>query len=456
MQRLAPGPRGHAIVGMLFDVRRDRLGLVTGIRREFGDIVRFRMASRTLHLISHPDYIRHVLVDNQANYRKGVGLSQAKRWLGEGLVTSEGSVWARQRRLVQPSFQRARLGSFASLVTECTADVIDNWRATAAEGGPIELASQMMRLTLRIIARMMFSADLNDHGELGAAFTTALHDAMDRMTAIVALPDWAPFPGKRRFLKALRVLDEVVSRLIREHRESTSPPDDLITRLLAERDEDGGRMDDGEIRDQVLTILLAGHETTASSIAWTLHLLQSHPEARAGMLHEARQTLDGRTPTHEDVPRLTWTRMVYEEALRLFPPVWLIPRRSVGEDEIGGYYIPPESELLICPYVMHRHPDYWTDPDVFDPRRFSAEQTAVRPPFTYLPFGAGQRACVGKSLAMTEALLILTMIGQAYELHAEPDHPVVPEPLLTLRFRHGIHVRPELRQPECVSPIISS
>jgi cytochrome P450 len=432
---------------MLFDVRRDRLGLVTSIRREFGDIVRFRMASRTLHLISRPDYVRHILVDNHANYCKGVGLSQAKRWLGEGLVTSEGATWARQRRLVYPSFQSSQLASFGDVVTACTADAMASWRAAADNGQPLELSSQMMSLTLRVIARFMFSTDLTDQGELGTAFTTALRDAMDRMTAIVALPDWLPFAGKRRFVKAIAALDSMVSSIVQEHRNPAKRYDDLVSRLLAGRDEAGDRLSDREIRDQVLTILLAGHETTASSIASTLYLLDCHSDARRQVLDEIKRVPCGRMPTSEDIPRFTWTRMVYEEALRLFPPVWLIPRRALDADEIGGYYIPPHSEVLVCPYVMHRHPDYWQNPDVFDPRRFSPEQAAGRPAYAYLPFGAGQRACIGKSLAMTEALLILAMVVQTYELRAVPGHPVLPEPLLTLRFRNGILVQPVLQNP---------
>jgi cytochrome P450 len=445
--RLAPGPRGTAVVGKLFDVRRDRLGLVTTIHREFGDIVRFRMMSRTLHLISRPDYIRHVLVDHQANYCKGVGLSQAKRWLGEGLVTSEGAAWARQRRLVQPSYQRAHLPSFGAVVTDCAAAAIEDWRAAAFDGKPIELAGQMMRLTLRVIARVMFSTELADDGRLAAAFTTALRDAMDRMTAMVALPDWIPVPGKRRFVRAISALENVVSEIIEEHRNSGRHYDDLVSRLLAERDENGDSLDSREIRDQVLTMLLAGHETTATSIAWTLYLLDRHPEARRRVVEETDALLCGRVPTPEDLPLLTWTRMVYEEALRLYPPVWLIPRRTLAADEIGGYYIPPASEVLICPYVMHRHPDYWPDPDLFHPARFSAERSACTPPYCYLPFGGGPRACVGKTLAMTEALLVLAMVVQTYELQVVPGHPVVPEPLLTLRFRNGILVRPILRDP---------
>ena len=450
--KLAPGPRPHLLVGNLADVRRDRLGLITRLRREYGDLVRFKMASRTLHVVSRPEYVRHVLHENHQNYCKGVGLAQAKRWLGEGLVTSEGEKWARQRRMVQPSFHRARLGPFAAIVAETAGAMIDRWRGLAARGEVIDLAEQMMRFTVSVIAKVMFSTDIANAGEMGAAFATALHDAMERMTEIVALPDWFPTPGKRRFQRAIRVLDGIVRAIVQEHRNG-AVRDDLVSRLLAERDGPDGGFTDEEVRDQVMTILLAGHETTATSIAWTFHLLGQHPEALEAMRAEADTVLNGRVPTHEDVPRLVWARQVYEESLRLYPPVWLIPRRAIAADVVGGYFIPPDSDMLICPWVIHRHPDYWDDPETFDPRRFAAEETAARLPYTFLPFGAGPRACIGKSLAMMEALIALTMITQHFRLEPVDGGAVIPEPLLTLRFRNGIRMRPVLLHREAVSAV---
>jgi cytochrome P450 len=400
------------------------------------------MGPHVLHLVSHPDHIRHVLHDNHANYQKGVGLAQAKRWLGEGLVTSEGDVWSRQRRLMQPAFQRQRLAPFSSVVTDATARMLDHWRGSADRGESINVASQMMRLTLGVIARMMFSTDVTNPDQVGAAFTTALAEAMERMTALVALPDWLPVPGKLRFKRALGTLDSVVSKIIREHRDGSRTDHNLISMLMAEREETQRGFDDQELRDQVLTMLLAGHETTASSLAWTLYLLDRHPEAGARVRAEVDRVLAGRTPAYDDIPRLVWTRMVYEEALRLYPPVWLIPRRALSTDEVGGYHIPTGSDVLISPYVIHRRPDYWVEPEAFDPERFSAAESAGRLRFSYLPFGAGPRACIGSSLAIMEALLILAMITQQYRLRLVPGHPVVPEPLLTLRFRHGLAMLP--------------
>ncbi len=427
---IAPGPRGHALFGELLPIRRDPLEFVTRMWREHGDVVRFRMGLHIAHLVSDPEAVGHVLQDNYANYRKGIGLAQARRWLGDGLVTSEGTVWARQRRLIQPVFQRQRLAGVSPVVTTATAAMIDAW--CAGPGGHIDIASQMMRLTLAIITRVMFSATIADAGEIGAAFTTTLHDAMTRMTALARVPGWLPSPGNLRFRRALRTLNALVDALIQRHREEGGAPHDLLSMLAAEG------LGDRELRDQVLTMLLVGHETTASALAWTFYLLASHPWAWTRLKDEIDRVLGGRVPTHDDLPGLVWTRQVLDESLRLYPPVWLIPRQAIAADEVGGYPIPAGSEVLISPYILHRHPDHWEKPDVFAPERFSAERAVKRHRSVYIPFGAGPRACVGSALATLEAILILAMVAQRCRLELAPGFEAVPEPLLTLRFRHGL------------------
>jgi cytochrome P450 len=433
----APGPRGLAFLRQLLEVRHDRLGLVTRIAREFGDIAQFRMGLRVLYLVNQPDSIGHILQKNHGNYLKGVGLVQARRWLGKGLVTSEGEAWSRQRQLIQPSFQRQHQASFAAVVTAATGTMLERWSETAEQGGNLEIPSQMMRLTLEVITRAMFHTQITDSDAVGAAFTVALQDTMDRMAAVLIFPDWLPFPGKIRFKRALRTLDMIVNEIIYEHRREGINRNDLLSRLAAGSEEVPGGLGDQEIRDEVMTMLLAGHETTASSIAWTFYLLSLHPSAWRRLREEVIQVLGDRAPTLEDLPQLTWARMVFEESLRLYPPVWLIPRQSVAADELGGYQIPAGSDVLISPYVLHRHPGYWERPDNFEPERFST------PPrrYIYLPFGAGPRACVGSSLASIEAILVLAMVTQRYRLELLPGVDVVPEPLLTLRFRHGLPMK---------------
>ena len=431
---IAPGPRGHVLFGELLPIRRDPLDFVTRMWREHGDVVRFRMGLRVAHLVSDPEAVGHVLQDNAANYRKGIGLAQARRWLGDGLVTSEGAVWARQRRLIQPVFQRQRLAGVSPVVTTATAAMLDAW--CAGPGGNIDVASQMMRLTLVIITRVMFSATVANTGEIGAAFTTTLHDAMARMTALARVPDWLPSPGNLRFRRALHTLNALVDALIQRHRQEGGAPHDLLSMLAAEG------LGDRELRDQVLTMLLVGHETTASALAWTFYLLASHPWAWTRLKEEVDRVLGGRVPTHDDLPGLVWTRQVLDESLRLYPPVWLIPRRAIAGDEVSGYPIPAGSEVLISPYVLHRHPEHWEKPDVFDPERFSAERAVKRYRSVYIPFGAGPRACVGSALATLEAILILAMVAQRCRLELVPGFEAVTEPLLTLRFRHGLPMTP--------------
>jgi cytochrome P450 len=430
------------LLGSLLEVRRDRLKFLTDLAREFGDIARFRMGSRVMHFVNCPESIRYVLQDNHENYQKGVGLVQAKRWLGDGLLTSEGEVWSRQRQLIQPAFQRQRLNKFASVVTDATSPMLERWSAYAEQGQSIDAISQMMELTLDIITRIMFGTSIANAGEVGAAFTTALQDAMDRMTAVMILPDWLPFPGKMRFKRALRTLNKIVDEIIRSQRDGGRADKNLLSTLSSERQATEGGFGDRELRDQVMTILFTGHETTANSLAWTFYLMSNNPWAWQRVRAEVDRVLDGRLPTHDDLPELVWTRMVLEESLRLYPPVWLIPRRAVAADEIAGYHIPAGSDVLISPYVLHRDLRYWDQPDAFNPERFSLTPPGGRPQYTYLPFGAGPRACVGSSLAMMETLLILAMVAQRYRLQLAPGSKVVCEPLLTLRFRHGLTMTP--------------
>lgn len=438
---VAPGPRGHVLLGKLLQIRRDRLRFVTEMAREFGGVVRFRMGARVLHLVSNPDGIRYVLNENHANYRKGVGLAEARTWLGDGLVTSEGRVWARHRRLMQPAFNPKRVRAFGPLVVDATSDLVAQWRSAAAERRAVDVASDLTQLTLNIITRAMFNTRLEDVEKVGAAFSTALHDAMSRMTAVVLLPDWIPFPGKLRFRRAVRTLKEIVHDVVRKHRKGTIEKDNLVSILLSEEDGRGDSLSDKEVHDEVMTILLAGHETTASSLAWTFFLLAQNPWAWRRLRDEVEEVLAEKTPEPGDLPKLSWMGMVFKESLRLYPPVWMIPRRAISDDEICGFHVPADSDVLISPYVLHRDPRRWEQPEAFSPGRFSEEGTHIQPE-SYLPFGRGPRACIGSAFATMEALLILVMCVQNFRLELSPSARVVPEPLLTLRFRYGLEMNP--------------
>jgi enediyne biosynthesis protein E7 len=295
-----------------------------------------------------------------------------------------------------------------------------------------------------VISDTMFSTSISDNDGVRKAFTAALHDAMERMTQLVPIPMWIPTPKNRRFSKAIKALHEIVAQIVANHSDHDGTGSDLLSML--KQCGGLGAFSRSEVRDQIMTILLAGHETTANSIAWTCYLLSQHPTMWRRVSEEVTKVIGDRIPNQADVKDLVWMRMAYEEALRLFPPIWLIPRRTIRKDDLGGYEIPANSDVLVSPWVIHRHPDYWENPDVFNPERFSPEHVGKRPAYSYLPFGAGPRACIGTSFANTEALLVLAMITQKFRLELASGTRVAAEPSLTLRFRNGLYMIPVLLQ----------
>lgn len=439
-RKIAPGPRGHVLLGNLLDVRRDRLKFLMDVTREFGDVVRFRMGHKIFHLINHPDGIKHVLQDNYQNYHKGIGLAHAKSLLGEGLLTSEGEFWLRQRRLMEPIFDTQRITKFATVMADAAESMLERWQTYAKNNETLDIASEMMHLTLGILARTLFSTDISSKAdEMDYAFTLAIKQAIHRMIALVDLPERIPTPRNLRFQKALRTLDEVVYGMISERQRRKKDTGDLLSMLLLAHDEETGKsMSDKQLRDQVMTVLLVGHETTAIALTWTWYLLSLNPIVERQLHSELSEVLGGRTPTFKDLRDLKYTKMVIEESMRLYPPVWLIPRKAVEDDEIRGYYIPAGSGVLVSPYSMHRHPEFWENPEGFDPERFTAERWAGRPHYAYFPFGGGPRYCIGRSFSVIEASLIVAIVAQKYCLHLVPGHPVKREPLLTLRPCQGV------------------
>jgi len=437
--KIAPGPRGYALLGSLLDIRRDRLRFLMDVTREFGDVVRFRMGPKTFHLINQPDGIKHVLQDNYRNYHKGIGLAQAEPLLGKGLLTSEGEFWLNQRRLMQPAFHPQRIMEFAPAITDATGSMLERWQTCAKHEQPLDISLEMMGVTLDILGRTLLGTDIYSEADaVGDAFALALKQAIRHMVAIFNLPESVPTPRNLRFRKALGTLDKVVYGMIDERRREEKGNGDLISTLLAHDDGTGKSVSDKQLRDEVMTILLAGHETTAMALTWTWYLLSLNPTVEHQLQRELSEVLGGCEPTFEALPNLKYAKMVFEEAIRLYPPVWLIPRTAVKDDEIGGYYIPAGSGVLVSPYSMHRNPEFWENPEVFDPERFSVEGWTNRPYYAYFPFGGGPRSCIGSSFGITEALLIIAMVAQRYRLRLVPGHPVKPEPLLTLRPRQGV------------------
>jgi len=403
-------------------------------------MVALPLGVRRAYLLAHPAHIQHVLQDQADHYHKGVSVGRITPLFGEGLTTSEGVFWRRQRQLMQPLFQWQRLHPWTDVIAEATASMLARWEPLAARGQPIELAAALRELTQGLMGQMLFGLDPRpDAQAAGQALTRAVGQLDRHVWAMVSAPRWLPTPQQRQLHQALHTLHAYVDRQIAEHSHPESTVDDLLARLLAARDDTTGEgMSARQLRDEAVTLWVAGQTTVAAALAWTWYLLAQHPEAASALQRELATVLDGRRPTSQDLPHLHYTRLVLAESLRLYPPTWVSARTPSGADTIGGYALPAHAVLLLSPYVLQRHPAFWEHPERFDPERFTPARAVGRPRFAYFPFGGGPRRCIGQNLAMLEMLTVLAMMAQAYEFHLVPAHPVEPEALITLRPRHGL------------------
>lgn len=425
-----PGPADDLTVQ---EIRREPLHFIMRVTAQYGDIVRYSADGWPATLINHPDYIKHVLQDNHRNYTKEgtPDFMMLKPMLGEGILTSEGESWLRQRRMAQPAFHRKRIEAFGSLMTDLTLLMLQEWAAHIDQ--PLEIVKEMTQLTLRIVARALFSYDVSGEANVFGRAVEVLNECMGHF-------DPRDPTVRQRFRAALLTIQQIVHQIIQERRLQAEDRGDFLSMLLVAQDEETGyRMNDRQIRDQVLTLLLAGHETTAKALSWTFYLLNQYPDIEAALTTELATVLNGRTPTITDLPHLPYTWMVIEESMRLYPPIWLLSRVAQTDDEIDGFHIPAGSLVTISPYAMHRHAAYWGDaPERFDPEHFRPERTVGRPTFAYLPFSGGPRLCLGKHFASVEAHLVLATILQHFRLRLLPGHPVLPEALVTLRPHAGL------------------
>ena len=430
-----PGPEPHFLIGNFPLGRPDPLAVFTGWAREFGDIFYYRAGWIHVYFLNSPELIESVLVTNQQNFRKDRVIQNSRWFLGQGLLTSEGGEWLRQRRLSQPAFHRERLALYARIINGCAEEMLDSWK----DGENRDVHQEMMQLTLRVVAKVLFSVDVkNESKEVAAALNLLMKHSSG---ARILLPPWVrylPLPFLIRVRRAVRQLDEVVYRIIRERRRSENDNGDLLSMLMSARDEDGSRMTDRQLRDEVMTFLLAGHETTALSLSWAWFLLSENPEAENKLHHELARVLDGKNPSFEDLPRLCYTEAVVKESVRLYPPAWSLARTAAEDFEIGGYLVPAGSNVVMSQWIMHRDPRFFPSPEQFDPGRWFEEHTQRLPRFAYFPFGGGPRYCVGASFAMMEATLLLAAIAQRFRLRMVPGHKVVPVPSITLRPKYGI------------------
>jgi cytochrome P450 len=437
-RRVPPGPPRSATLTLLLKLAKDRLALMGEAAGTYGDAVKISIGPKKLYFFNHPDHAKHILADNAANYHKGIGLIQAKRALGDGLLTSEGDLWRTQRRTVQPVFQAKRMAVQAGVIADEAGRLVERLRSFQGKG-PVDVIPQMTGLTLGVLGRALLDAELGGYTSIGHSFEAVQDQAMFEMVSLSMVPTWVPLPKQLRFRRARRDLERIVGQLVAERDANPTDGDDVLSRLIestrAERDPSVGRR---RMRDELVTLLLTGHETTASTLGWTFHLVANHPAVWERLHAEAVDVLGDRPPTYADLHRLTYTAQVVDEAIRLYPPVWILTRLAQADDEVGGYHVPAGSDVMVCPYTMHRNPAFWDEPEKFDPDRFDPASAVHRPRYAYIPFGAGPRFCVGNNLGMMEAAFVIAMVARDLRLATLPGHRAVPEPMLSLRMRGGL------------------
>jgi len=423
--------------------RRDPIAYLRRAASECGDIVRLPLSRHPVYLINHPDLIKDVLVTHQKQFKKGRGLEQIKRLLGEGLLTSEGEFHLRQRRLMQPAFHRQRIAAYGAAMTFYATQTRERWRA----GETRDIHAEMMRLTLAVVGKTLFGAEVEtEAAEIDGALTEVIGLFHLLQLPLSDLLERLPLPAVRRFRAARARLDATIYRLIAEHRTEGVDRGDLLSMLLAARDEDdGGRMTDEQVRDEALTLFLAGHETTANAMTWTWYLLSQHPDVEARFHAELDAVFAGRTPMTDDLPHLPFTRRILSESLRLYPPAWIIGRRLLTDYQMGGYTLAARSIVLPCQAVTHHDLRFWPDAHRFDPDRWTPEAETARPKFAFFPFGGGPRVCIGEQFAWMEGILLLATIGQKWCLRLAPDQVVATQPIVTLRPRYGMRMQVESR-----------
>lgn len=445
--RQAPGPRNRFLFSSAAEMKRKGLlKFYYDAWVEYGDLTRFQFGPMTMHNIVRSEHVQHVLVKNPTNYHKGASLDKLRLALGSGVFTAEGPLWQRQRRLMSPSYTPKAVTTYAEIMTGSTRQMLERWQSYVGRDELLKINGEMMRLTMTIISQSMFGIDIGESSvEAGPALRFILEFATSRTMSFIDPPLWVPTPLHRRFKHAMNVIDTLVYGII-EERQADPDPNYLLTMLMKSIDEETGEvMDKKQIRDEALITFFAGHETTAQLLTWTWYMLAKNPEVEARLHAELASVLGGRTPDAQDIPSLIYTRQVIDETLRLYSPVAVTARDVIADDEIDGFHIPAGSMVMISPYLTHRHPEYWSNPEKFDPDHFLPDQVAARPRYAYYPFGAGQRICLGMHFALLEGVLVLAEAAQRYRLRLVPGEEVHPVMVGTLRPDHDIRMTLESR-----------
>jgi cytochrome P450 len=433
-----PGPPRRLIGGNFPDYRQDPLTFTVACARAYGDVVSLRFGPKRVLLLSHPDLVEYVLVTANRNFKKDFSLGLFRPLLGNGLLTSDGDFWLRQRRLIQPVFQRQRIAAYGATMVDYTERMLTGWQ----DGASLDLHTAMMQLALEIAAKTLFDADVTGEArDVGHALEEALRCVDARFNIFYWVPVWVPTPNNRRLRRAVRRLDTILYRIIDQRRAAGGDRGDLLSLLLHARDEDdGSRMTDKQLRDEAMTLFLAGHETTALALTWTWYLLAQHPEVVAELEAELQSVLGGRSPTVEDLPQLRCTERIIQEGMRLYPPAYGLGREAIADCEIGGYPVRAGTTLYMMQWAIQRDARFFDNPEKFAPGRWADGLMQRLPKYAYFPFGGGPRLCIGNTFAMMEATLVLATMAQRFCLSLVPDWPVAPWPSITLRPANGVRV----------------
>ena len=436
--RKAPGPKPRGLLGNAKEFTRDRLGFLDECFHQYGDFVSIRLVNRRVLIVNHPDQVEEVLVTRNRDFIKHFALRSAKMNLGEGLLTSDGDFWRRQRKLAQPAFHRERIAGYASVMVEYTERMLKGW----ADGQARDIQDDMMRLTLEIVAKTLFDADVSDQSsDVSQAMEVLMRNFNKTIGRLVKLPNWIPTPFNIQGNRARKGLNDIIFRIIAERRASGENRGDLLSMLLHAQDEESGvGMTDRQLRDEAMTLFLAGHETTANTLAWVFWLLAQNPDAEAKLFAELDSVLQGRAPTFDDLPRLPYADAVVTESLRLYPTVWLIGREAIVPTEVGGLAVAKGDTVYMSQWVIHRDPRNFDDPLTYKPDRWLDGLAKRIHRYAYFPFGGGPRICVGNQFAQMESVLLLASIARKYRLTLAPDADVVLLPTMTLRADHGVKV----------------
>ena len=435
--KIPPGPKGEPFIGNARAFVLDPLDYLKRCAEEFGDILQIRLGTTAIYMLSHPDLVEHVLVTQNNKYKKSRFTQRRKSLFGNGLIFSEGDFWLRQRRLMQPAFHSKRVASYGTAMVQLAERMGQSWQDDVM----LDMHAEMMQLSLEIVLKTLFDTESEGDAErIGSVLDILIDQVSAAAVRPIQFPDWLPTPGNRQYNAALSKLDAIIQRIIQEHRQRTTDNGDLLSTLLHVQDEDGSRMTDKQLRDEVVNLYIAGHETVALTLAYTWRLLAEYPDVEAKLHEELDRVLGGRTPTMEDMQNLPYTEQIITESLRLYPPVWGVFRDCKTADEISGYSIAPGTVILLSPWVVQHDAHYYVEPEAFKPERWDKASKQPIPRYAYFPFGGGQRLCVGNIFAQVEARLVFATLAQKWRFTLASDDKLELVPSITMRPKQGIHL----------------